>query len=86
MNALDELRADLEAAAAALRTRDREWQKLCRKHGGSKAAVSLAWGSDDELARSIRAVKIPREWAQVAHRRAKARLQAAIRKQEVAHV
>lgn len=71
MNML-ELKDGVAALKADFDARDREWRKLCRKHGGARAALALAWGRDDELARSIRAVMIPRNAALATLRKAQA--------------
>lgn len=98
MTALDELQAAAEDAGIELARCRREWNALCRKHGGAKKTIALAWGSDEELAKSIRAVRWPFLAAEGAFRKAKRRLHAAalysvasqtldlIKEQEVAHV
>jgi hypothetical protein len=59
MSMLDDLRSDVVAAQVAFKATEREWRKLCRKHGGAKKTFLLAWGRDEELAVRIRAVRLP---------------------------
>ena len=85
MKNLDELQAAAEDAGIELARCRREWNALCRKHGGAKKTSALAWGSDEELAKSIRAVRWPFLAAEGVARLAVRDFQQAMER-EVAHV
>lgn len=85
MTAIGDQWAAAEAAKGEFEARRREWNALCRQHGGSKATIALAWGQDEALAKSIRAVRWPMLAAEGRFKKAKHELAQTITR-EVAHV